>query len=455
MKIMIETNQRMLVQHWAVQVGPCLVAVLLPLFFYSLDNWNLEFTRVSLFLVIVSTMLVTHAVFRAVGLLSEPSLDRIHHSFGMGVAPLLVTNPLAAPVLAYGLAYLLSTLFSIAPNVSWLGTGNGHGMIAVIGCLLFFLLSASAFQTWQDLDRLITGLLLSSVAVSFYGLLQYIGLDPFPWVTAATSPVGSTLGLPGLCGAYLTMVMFFALARMIGQREVSPRLSPTYAVIFLLQLACLVFTLDRAAILGGVGGMAVFGWLASDRWPQTRRIVLLITILVSGALLIILINWWGTLLLPAHRATVAELGQIRENSNTVRVILWRSVLGLISARLPLGYGPETFQHVYGQEFAPLFSGLGESVPTDPYNSIIHELFSTGIVGLLAFLWVLLTFYRVILSRRRHIPETYHRLVVAACCASTASYLTQAQFHPDAIVLTSLLWLVFAVGMAAVRPPTGE
>ena len=75
-------------------------------------------------------------------------------------------------------------------------------------------------DTRQQLERLITVILLTSLPISIYGIMQRYGVDPLVWIRGGTARVESTLGNPILIGAYLIMVVPLTVWQLI--RSFSP-----------------------------------------------------------------------------------------------------------------------------------------------------------------------------------------------------------------------------------------
>jgi hypothetical protein len=437
----------------AVQIGALLVGFAMPLFFNPFSASNVESAKIALFLAILLAMLIGWVGPRIAGSVRPQEADALPKrlSIRARLSDLFSANPLAVPALVYALVYLIATLLSVDTRVSWLGPGNGHGTVVTIGLVIFFLLAADAVRTWEEVDRVVTALLIGSVPIALYGLVQYVGLDPLLWRTATVSPVQGTLGLSVFCGAYLVLVMPFTLARAFVRSDNAPTRGWSYVLVFALQCLCLLLTLARGAVLGWVVGIATFCWLMTHRWCRLSRVGAVAALVIVGMLLFALVYRWGVLLFPGHTVSLTELERIRATSNTVRIMLWRTLVGLIPGALPFGYGPETLGTVYqSRGLASAFPEVVSTIPPEPHNIFLYQLLSTGIGGLLAFLWLLLAFCRTTVSTLRRTADRRERALVAALIASVTGYLIQAQFHPDGIASLCLLWLVFALTVATNR-----
>ena len=370
---------------------------------------------------------------------------------------LRTNNPLALPALIYAAAYALATVTSINPQLSlWGSRDNPQGTITVLSVVVFFLLIANALWTREQLDRMITAILLGSIPVAVYGLSQYLGLDPLDWITDSVSPVLSTMGRSNFLGSYLAMVTPFTLARIVIRRGGGAALR--YTLILVLQVTCLLLTLARGAWLSFLGGSLVFLWLLARRWHSWALLAISIMALLIGVWLFVSMNNIGLPQWAMHKTANMPQGsepsfaELRMASVEARITIWKSTLSLIPARWLLGYGPETFATVFSSRYPPelaRFEGPDVMVD-DPHNLILDQLSATGIVGLLAFLCVIVGFYRVLLGTFSRGIDRPTEATLAAIMGSATAFLIQAQFNPDVIVLVALFWLVLGLGMVVHR-----
>lgn len=426
------------------------MALLLPLAFYPLITVPFEPVKVVLFQAVTAGMVMMAAVslVQKRGLRLPWSTKVV--AARMALAELSAANPLLGPALAYAAAHIAATLVSIEPSQSFWGTSSRHVTITVVSMVVFFLLISSALHGTEQVDRLITALLVGSVPVALYGWIQYLGLDPLVWITNSISPVHSTVGYSLFLGAYLAMVIPFTLSRLVGGEADGRKRPLPYALVLLLQVTCLLLTQARGAWLGLLGGCLLFLGLLAYRWRRGVLIVVSMTVLIAGGLLFVLMNEGSVLPLQGKPGGISadQVVRARAASNTERILLWRHTLAMIPHRFPLGYGPETFETAFGLQYAedPFFE-LDWIRPWDPHNLILNHLMATGILGTLALFWVLARFYETTLSGFRRAADWRVRVLAASMLGSATAYLIQAQFNPNSIVAMSLFWLILALGVS--------
>ncbi len=361
-------------------------------------------------------------------------------------------NPLAVPVWLYGVVVGLATAVSIDPRISlWGGNIYRPGTINTLALLLFFFLLATTLRTPRQIDQLINLILIGSVPVALYGLIQYVGLDPIDWRPHSISPIHSTMGRSIYLGGYLAMIIPFTLVRLIQARaDDNRRQQVAFGILLLLQLSCLLFTLARGAWLGFTVGIALFAILLARRQRSRRRLVLLLLIVGLAVVAFITNDGWQLLTEP-NTPRQLDLSHIRQGSDNARLVTWRTALALIPDRWLLGYGPETFATAVAQYKANLPNPHPDWMYLpDPHNLLLNQVTAVGLAGLAAFLWLIGRFYALLLAHFRQKSADQSRLLLAACLSSVTVYLIQAQFNPDMITLSMVFWLNLVIGIILVR-----
>jgi O-antigen ligase len=116
---------------------------------------------------------------------------------------------------------------------------------------------------------------------------------------------------------------------------------------------------------------------------------------------------------------------------------------LLPSRLLFGYGPDTFPFVFEVRYPRELFRTGLAEPgmwvDDPHNILLDALFSTGLLGLSALLWILLWFFRTTLKALNRWTDTPKQSLAAAVLASMVAYLIQAQLNPSVITVEVLFW----------------
>lgn len=183
-------------------------------------------------------------------------------------------TPLVLPTLVLVGLYLITSALSIVPRVSFMGSYQRlQGTYSTFSYIVIFFMLLQNMRRREQLDRLVTAAVLTSLPIAFYGLLQHgdgtTSIDPLPWGGDVTSRVASNMGNAIFVAAYLIMAFFLTLGRIIESfrvilTEKESRLSDilrasSYVFIAAVQLIAFGFADSRGPLLGWLPGMFIFG----------------------------------------------------------------------------------------------------------------------------------------------------------------------------------------------------
>ncbi|MGC8877733.1 MAG: tetratricopeptide repeat protein [Anaerolineae bacterium] len=181
--------------------------------------------------------------------------------------------PLLLPLLLVIFAYTVSTALSISPTVAiWGSYQRLQGTYTAVSYMVIFALVASHLRTRAQLDRLMTTIILTSLPVGLYGIIQRYGLDPLPWAGDVQTRVASTLGNAIFLASYLIMAIPPALSRMLNAMRAILRaenfswgntiLTAVYIFILAVDVIAVIFSGSRGPMLGLMAGIFFFILLA-------------------------------------------------------------------------------------------------------------------------------------------------------------------------------------------------
>lgn len=184
-------------------------------------------------------------------------------------APPLWRQPLVRLVLALAAAYLLSTLLSVNPRASFWGSYQRlQGAFSMFSYMAFFFVVLDSLRTPEQWRRLQYTVILASIPVALYGILQRAQLDPLPWGGDTYERVASNMGNAIFVAAYLIMAapltlerLIVAAQRMVLDKEGSIADALVAGGLFfalILQLGAIVLTQSRGPWLGLAAGGYIF-----------------------------------------------------------------------------------------------------------------------------------------------------------------------------------------------------
>lgn len=379
-------------------------------------------------------------------------------------------RPIVIAALIFGFIYILATITSIAPRISFWGSYDRmEGTYTYLTYITVFLIMCSQVRTWSQVERIISIVILASVPVAAYSWLQHFNNDPFVWAdgnqTALRTP--STMGNPIFLAAALVMAVPFTLYRLgwsivrliktdpndgSGAAQAWLALATVgYVVALVLQVGGIDFSGSRGPALGFLAGIVVFGLCVA----LARHIVWLSRTTV--ALLVLLLLVFGATNSVFKSSSTPSTGFTRflhilpseSDTSEVRALLWKSAPGLFEQHPILGCGPEVLIFCWYPHFPAALRTieLANAAPDRSHNEEIDILLTTGIVGevsylalLAACIWQLI----VLLRRARSLRSV---LIVSALMGAFVGHIVEGATgiaFSDTLVL---LWSIAALATA--------
>jgi tetratricopeptide (TPR) repeat protein/O-antigen ligase len=306
----------------------------------------------------------------------------------------VTANPLPFLALLFLAAHGLATITSIAPRISlWGSYQRLEGLYTTGAYLVIFFSVLALLRTREQIDRLITTVLLVSLPVSLYGILQHFGADPLQWGSDVSARVTSTLGNPIFLAAFLIMAVPLTLCRLLDAWQKSPsalRPLPS-ALLLLIQLACILFTQSRGPWLGLMAGLLFFVLLVMIVQGRRKWTAVIAGAGVAMVLAVGLISIPNSpLQSPSGVPYFGRMSQVSEGSGRVRLLIWQGAAQLITAepkRTLIGYGPETMFIAFPPYYDPELRRLEGQMtfPDRSHNETFDALVTTGVAGCAIYL----------------------------------------------------------------------
>ncbi|MBA2344045.1 MAG: O-antigen ligase family protein [Rubrobacter sp.] len=390
--------------------------------------------------------------FKVLAWLSVALLATVLGSVALRRKPLAV--PMLIPVLAFLGIAALSTVFSDAPMHSLFGDRK-EGLISLSGEILLFYAMARGLNSLVRVRVFLIAMVTAGTLVSIYGISQNYGFDPVSgWLISWYSEIGrpfATIGNPITLASYLTLMAGAAMALYFTAS--SPSRQVPWLIALALIGACWIYTDTRGAMLSVVAALPVILWISHRKMgtvqplqvPFATLILAVITALMASAafgnlslpsyvttpliaylILLGAILWLSDLrpavmgpLLTVLLALTVVAGVVgvavvasnmgilnlttvgREGglSAQVRLLIWRDTIPTILERPLLGHGPDNFTapfqaHMGEALKSAITTGTGEvSIVDRAHNDFLQVAATTGLLGLAAYVWVLVSYFR--------------------------------------------------------------
>ena len=304
--------------------------------------------------------------------------------------------------IAFFAVCLLSSLLSPWRKESLLGAARYDGLLSTAIYVMIFL-GASAFTRPKPIHA--AALCVSAALCCALGVLQLTGLNPlglYPggvrwqdrgiyYSGAYLSPLGNT----NVLDAMLCLVIPVCICRIFRGKDLR------YAVPLVLSAAIALFA-------GGSGlWLALFVFVCAALLllprsrPARRRCTVVAAALCLGAVIAVFFS-------SAESGTVYELSQVLHGNlddsfGSSRIRIWRECLVLVPEYPLLGGGPGTLALRLDVTFSRFVPQLGitlRSAADNAHNIYLGRLVNTGVLGLAAYLSLLLCSARCALRLAR-------------------------------------------------------
>jgi O-antigen ligase len=351
------------------------------------------------------------------------------------------------PLLLFIATAALSSLFAVNRNVAIFGTyDRWEGLLTIISYALLFWLTVQLLSSEADARGLIWSLLISGYFVGAIAILQSgFGLLGGGYFMGPSGVIraDSTLANPDFTGIFLGMLIPVAFAKLVSRRPLVTRaLAANLTVVLLLGM---IATYTRAAWIGAVVGMVIVLVLRRGRfhvWPLVISAAVFVAAFAGVAAVAASThpsasNGVG----PAITARIASIADLSSGTQKARISTWADSLPLIAKRPILGYGPDTFGLVYPQFQSSNKLGF---LWDKPHQDALGVAASQGILGLLAYIWILVAFVRAFWRGR-------FRRSAVALFAGWIAYEVAIQFDFSWIPTSMPFWLFAAAAIVTWAP----
>jgi len=343
-------------------------------------------------------------------------------------------TPLVIPVLIMVVIYMISTVLSVAPRTSLLGSYQRlQGTYTTFSYIVIFFMVLQGLRTRAQLDRLVTFLILNSLPIALYGVLQRYQLDPLPWGGDTTERVAGNMGNAIFVAAYLIMTFFITLTR-IADSFVAVLNSEEARVSDIVRAACyiliallnafvvLILSGSRGPQLGWLAGLffvvLLLGQLIRKRTLRAALTVGGLGLAAVGVTFLVLLNVSSAGIFQSMR-TLPFFGRMstalntKDGTNLVRVLIWQGAVELVLPHAPIdspvnvngetvlkpdaynairplvGYGPESMYVAYNRFYQAGLANVEarNASPDRSHNETWDSLVITGGIGFAAYIFL--------------------------------------------------------------------
>ena len=274
-------------------------------------------------------------------------------------------TPLNQPIAAYIVVCFVATLWGkITGNVQ--GIAGFFFVLKYFEYMIVFFMVVNYVKTPDQAKRLLFCLFLTCFIVSIYGLIQIPGGE------RVSAPFEGARGEPNTFGGYLVLTGAVAVALIDHLKDMRVRLGLVLLLIVLL--ISLLYTKSRASYLALIPAYMALSFFSRRKFYLISGLVILLAL--SPVLLprVAKERMAETFTQPKQKGQIV-LGKLRlDTSASARIIGYKEALSAWRKSPILGHGVTGHQFVDAQ-----------------YPRILVE---TGIVGVLAFFWLIYALFKV-------------------------------------------------------------
>lgn len=333
----------------------------------------------------------------------------------------ILNIPMLLPALALAVVYIISTIFSVSPRVSLFGSYQRlQGTYTTLSYLIVFATLLGNLRKREQIERLVTTIILASLPVSIYGILQKNLIDPVPWGGNVSNRIASNMGNSIFVAAYLIMTVPLAMGRIVQTltaiMKENDRLwaqvirATFYIFIFSVNIIAIIMSGSRGPFLGLFAGIAAMVLLLTVYW-RVRWVTWLLTgfAVLAGVFLVLLNIPNGPLESLRSTQWVGRFGHVfdtEDRTSLVRIYIWQGASDLVSPHDPLvkpdgstdsfnflrpliGYGPEGMYVAYNQFYPPELGNVEKrnASPDRSHNETWDSVVTTGVLGMAVYILI--------------------------------------------------------------------
>ena len=332
-----------------------------------------------------------------------------------------VSTGVNLPIIVFTILGFLSMLTSTSLPLSLKGF-----FFKLFEWIMIYFIVAESVNTKEKMDRILTVMLMSALLVSVDGIFQVVTGKDFllNYVVAKGYTMRASFDSPNGFGAWLVVMLLLAVSLACFSKNKKRHL---LWILICPLIFCLVSTYSRGAWIAGFISLMFLGLIRS------KKLFLIVTVL-----LLIL-----PFIVPASVKQRANSIMKITSMNTDRFTLWQEALNITADFPLLGSGINTYASI-----APRYK-LTEVTGVYPHNCYLQMAAESGILGLGAFLWILVALFKTSLINVKRINDKFYGAVLVGLLAGLFGLLIHSFVDTDiySLQLGNLMWFLMGLIIA--------
>ena len=308
----------------------------------------------------------------------------------------------------------------------------------------FFFVVVNTIKTKKQFFDLATVIVISSLAVCAYGIMQYV----FGWNTTQSwmdeemftgikMRIYSTLENPNVLGEYILLTLPIAIGLMWTKKGALSKVF--YGGISIVLFVAIILTYSRGCWIGLLLAAAVFvTFVAGKLWGLVLIVLPFIPMFLPESII----------------ERFSSIGNMQDSSTSYRVFIWFGTILMLKDFwiTGIGLGSEAFEQIY-----PFYS-YSSIVAPHAHNLFLNLLAETGVAGIATFIIILF----VILKRLSGIYAQKGKggatsTMIVAFAAAIAGFLLQGMFDNCFYNyrVFMIFWLIAAAALSSAAAQNEE
>ncbi len=335
---------------------------------------------------------------------------------------LILKNPLNRPIFYYIAACVVSTGFGIMGGRVQLRTGSLYVLKYIEYFIVFFMVINHA-RDEKQMKQLVFCLLLTCFVVSIVGMLQ------IPGGHRVSAPFEGKTGEPNTFGGYLVFMLAIAGGLLYQIKDIKIR--QLLVALIVVMIPPFMYTQSRSSFLAFIPMV-----IALCVMMRKRAIILgvLAALFILSPLLLpsTVVNRVLYTINQPQQSGQLQIGSLRlDTSTTARLESWKSAVSHWPEHPIFGYGVTGFSFIDAQ-----------------FPRVLVE---TGIVGLLAFLFLLYMVLKMAITHYRQVQTPFAKGVCMGYIAGFIALLVHSVGANTFIIVRIMEPFWFFTGIVCVLP----
>jgi O-antigen ligase len=335
---------------------------------------------------------------------------------------LFLKTPLNKAILFYVLACVLSTGFGVVAGRVPIKTGSLYVLKYIEYFIVFFMI-VNHVRSTDQVKRFVFCLFLTCFIASVIGIFQ------IPGGGRVSAPFEGEIGEPNTFGGYLLFIGVVA-AGLITKIDES-RTKQILAILILCIIPPFLFTQSRTSYLAVIPALLVLGYMSDRRMIILG--VLLLSLMVSPFFLpkAVTDRVMFTFTQPEEKGQI-KIGEIRlDTSTSARLKSWKEAIQDYPKHPLIGYGVTGYEFIDAQ--------------------FVRVLIETGLLGFMAFLYLLYSIFKVTLNNLKVLQSSYFQGIGVGFLAGFVGLIVHSLGANTFIIVRIMEPFWFFAGLIVIMP----